>query len=180
MVFSLLESTCCLPYFLGPFGPLTLHTGPTQHLGFAFLQGKRTPLVPVGAADVVDRAHSIAPLRIDNKSWPRRRLPPDLLLSSRIVSPPSRSGRGSREEEGDQAARVRGYEVGRWASAMALKFLNKKGWHTGSLRNIERVWKAEQAEEAEKRKTEELKKQVAAEKEKAEFRAMQERAGLRP
>jgi hypothetical protein len=40
---------------------------------------------------------------------------------------------------------------------MALKFLNKKGWHTGSLRNIERVWKAE---EAEKRKTEELKKQV--------------------
>ncbi|XP_022683036.1 pre-mRNA-splicing factor CWC25 homolog isoform X2 [Setaria italica] len=63
---------------------------------------------------------------------------------------------------------------------MALKFLNKKGWHTGSLRNIERVWKAEQAEEAEKRKTEELKKQVAAEKEKAEFRAMQERAGLRP
>ncbi|WVZ92302.1 hypothetical protein U9M48_038379 [Paspalum notatum var. saurae] len=63
---------------------------------------------------------------------------------------------------------------------MALKFLNKKGWHTGSLRNIERVWKAEQAEEAEKRKTEELKKQVAAEKEKAEFRAMQVRAGLRP
>ena len=63
---------------------------------------------------------------------------------------------------------------------MALKFLNKKGWHTGSLRNIERVWKAEQAEEAEKRKAEELKKQVAAEKEKAEFRAMQERAGLRP
>ncbi|NP_001169681.1 hypothetical protein Zm00014a_016865 [Zea mays] len=63
---------------------------------------------------------------------------------------------------------------------MALKFLNKKGWHTGSLRNIERVWKAEQAEEAERRKTEELKKQVAAEREKAEFRAMQERAGLRP
>jgi hypothetical protein len=47
---------------------------------------------------------------------------------------------------------------------MALKFLNKKGWHTGSLRNIERVWKAEQAEEAEKCKTEELKEQVAAER----------------
>jgi hypothetical protein len=36
------------------------------------------------------------------------------------------------------------------------------------------------AEEAEKRKTEELKKQVAAEREKAEFRAMQEASGLRP
>jgi hypothetical protein len=87
------------------------------------------------------------------------------------------------EEEGGQlAARVRvsgGRDRG-GAAAMALKFLNKKGWHTGSLRNIERVWKAEQAEEAERRKTEELKKQVAAEREKAEFRAMQERAGLRP
>ncbi|KAK4754655.1 hypothetical protein SAY87_002759 [Trapa incisa] len=32
---------------------------------------------------------------------------------------------------------------------MALKFLNKKGWHTGSLRNIENVWKLEQKHEAE-------------------------------
>ncbi|KAK4748491.1 hypothetical protein SAY87_015077 [Trapa incisa] len=32
---------------------------------------------------------------------------------------------------------------------MALKFLNKKGWHTGSLQNIENVWKSEQKHEAE-------------------------------
>ncbi|KAK4754656.1 hypothetical protein SAY87_002760 [Trapa incisa] len=32
---------------------------------------------------------------------------------------------------------------------MALKFLNKKGWHTGSLRNIENVWKSEQKHEVE-------------------------------
>lgn len=123
----------------------------------------------------------------ENKSWPRRRLglgylpiSPSLLASPRrLVSPVA----VAREEEGGQAAaRVR-VSSGRGRGevpAMALKFLNKKGWHTGSLRNIERVWKAEQAEEAERRKTEELKKQVAAEKEKAEFRAMQERAGLRP
>jgi hypothetical protein len=39
---------------------------------------------------------------------------------------------------------------------MALKFLNKKGWHTGSLRNIENVWKAEQKHGAEQKKLEEL------------------------
>jgi hypothetical protein len=101
-----------------------------------------------------------------------------LLFSSRLRLPVAREEGG----RGQTAARVRvSVERGRGgAPAMALKFLNKKGWHTGSLRNIERVWKAEQAEEAERRKTEELKKQVAAEKEKAEFRAMQERAGLRP
>jgi hypothetical protein len=27
---------------------------------------------------------------------------------------------------------------------MGLKFLNKKTWHTGSFKNIEIVWKAEQ------------------------------------
>lgn len=61
---------------------------------------------------------------------------------------------------------------------MALKFLNKKGWHTGSLRNIENVWKAEQKHEAENRKLEELRKQIAEEKERDEFRLLQEKAGL--
>lgn len=63
---------------------------------------------------------------------------------------------------------------------MALKFLNKKGWHTGSLRNIENVWKAEQKHEAEKRKLEELKKQIHEEREAQEFRLLQEQAGLVP
>ncbi|CAD5187004.1 unnamed protein product [Musa acuminata subsp. malaccensis] len=63
---------------------------------------------------------------------------------------------------------------------MALKFLNKKGWHTGSLRNIENVWKAEQKHEAEQRKLEELRKQIQDEREKSEFRLLQEQAGLVP
>lgn len=63
---------------------------------------------------------------------------------------------------------------------MALKFLNKKGWHTGSLRNIETVWKAEQKHESEQKKLEELRKQIQDEREKSEFRTMQEQAGLVP
>ncbi|CAH9086158.1 unnamed protein product [Cuscuta europaea] len=63
---------------------------------------------------------------------------------------------------------------------MALKFLNKKGWHTGSLRNIENVWKAEQKHEAEQKKLEELRKQIIEERERAEFREIQEQAGLVP
>ncbi|KAL5771759.1 hypothetical protein ACOSP7_015913 [Xanthoceras sorbifolium] len=63
---------------------------------------------------------------------------------------------------------------------MALKFLNKKGWHTGSLRNIENVWKAEQKHDAEEKKLDELRKQIQEEREKSEFRQLQEQAGLVP
>ncbi|RYR12188.1 hypothetical protein Ahy_B04g069727 [Arachis hypogaea] len=63
---------------------------------------------------------------------------------------------------------------------MALKFLNKKGWHTGSLRNIENVWKAEQKHDAEQKKLEELRKQIHEERERNEFRLLQEKAGLVP
>ncbi|CAK7323395.1 unnamed protein product [Dovyalis caffra] len=63
---------------------------------------------------------------------------------------------------------------------MALKFLNKKGWHTGSLRNIENVWKAEQKHDAEQKKLEELRKQIQDERERSEFRVLQEQAGLVP
>lgn len=63
---------------------------------------------------------------------------------------------------------------------MGMKFLNKKGWHTGSLRNIENVWKAEQKQEAEQRKLEELRKQIHQEREKDEFRLLQEKAGIIP
>ncbi|XP_077237444.1 uncharacterized protein LOC143879139 isoform X2 [Tasmannia lanceolata] len=63
---------------------------------------------------------------------------------------------------------------------MALKFLNKKGWHTGSLRNIENVWKAEQKHDAEQKKLDELRKQILEERERSEFRLLQEQAGLVP
>ncbi|PKI47552.1 pre-mRNA-splicing factor CWC25 homolog [Punica granatum] len=63
---------------------------------------------------------------------------------------------------------------------MALKFLNKKGWHTGSLRNIENVWKAEQKHEEEQKKLEELRKQIQEERERNEFRLLQEQAGIVP
>ncbi|GJV08722.1 pre-mRNA-splicing factor CWC25 [Tanacetum coccineum] len=63
---------------------------------------------------------------------------------------------------------------------MGMKFLNKKGWHTGSLRNIENVWKAEQKHDLEQKKLEELRKQIHEEREKADFRKLQEQAGLVP
>ncbi|RZC63905.1 hypothetical protein C5167_025661 [Papaver somniferum] len=63
---------------------------------------------------------------------------------------------------------------------MGMKFLNKKGWHTGSIRNIETVWKAEQKRAAEDLKIEELRKQIKEEREKAEFRQLQVEAGLVP
>ncbi|XP_024010824.1 pre-mRNA-splicing factor CWC25 homolog [Eutrema salsugineum] len=63
---------------------------------------------------------------------------------------------------------------------MALKFLNKKGWHTGSLGNIEKVWKAEQKQEAEERKLEQLRLQIQQEKERSEFHVLEEQAGLVP
>ncbi|XP_020409675.1 pre-mRNA-splicing factor CWC25 homolog [Prunus persica] len=47
---------------------------------------------------------------------------------------------------------------------MALKFLNKKGWHTGGLRNIENVWMAEQKHKAEQKKLDELRKQIVEER----------------
>ncbi|KAF6136467.1 hypothetical protein GIB67_035026 [Kingdonia uniflora] len=63
---------------------------------------------------------------------------------------------------------------------MALKFLNKKGWHTGSLRNIENVWNVEQKHNAEEKKLEELQKHIHEERERSEFRFLQEQAELVP
>jgi hypothetical protein len=42
------------------------------------------------------------------------------------------------------------------------------------------VWKAEQKHEGEQKKLEELRKQIQDEREKSEFRLMQEQAGLVP
>ncbi|THU65081.1 hypothetical protein C4D60_Mb01t33380 [Musa balbisiana] len=56
---------------------------------------------------------------------------------------------GRRDQEGQEKDRTRGDREGFLEDEMALKFLNKKGWHTESLRNIENVWKAKQKHEAE-------------------------------
>ena len=51
----------------------------------------------------------------------------------------------------------------------------KKSWHPQTFKNIERVWKAEQRALAEKRKIEQLKKELAQEKsrEEAEMAAVE-------
>jgi uncharacterized membrane protein YkoI len=45
-----------------------------------------------------------------------------------------------------------------------LAFLNKKGFHTGTFNNQERVWKVEQQKKAEQAKLEEIKRQIAEER----------------
>jgi N-terminal domain of CBF1 interacting co-repressor CIR len=59
-----------------------------------------------------------------------------------------------------------------------LAFLNKKGWHPGSIQNQEKVWKREEEHLKELKKAEELRKQIAEEREKEELRAVAEAAGV--
>jgi len=59
-----------------------------------------------------------------------------------------------------------------------MAFLNKKSWHTGSLRMMEKVWKAERAAEEEKKKIETLKKELEEERKVESLRRMQQDAGL--
>ena len=58
-----------------------------------------------------------------------------------------------------------------------LAFLNKKGWHTGNLRNIERVWNAEQKAKDEDKKMETLKRELEEERQIEELKRMQADAG---
>mmetsp|Transcript_27178 Transcript_27178/g.33936 ORF Transcript_27178/g.33936 Transcript_27178/m.33936 type:complete len:421 (-) Transcript_27178:215-1477(-) len=62
---------------------------------------------------------------------------------------------------------------------MALEFLNKKGFHPSNLRNTEKIWKAEQEAEKEKRRLDEFKKQLAEEREILELEELQEKLGTR-
>eukprot|EP01023_Acetabularia_acetabulum_P026199 TRINITY_DN2491_c0_g1_i4.p1 TRINITY_DN2491_c0_g1~~TRINITY_DN2491_c0_g1_i4.p1 ORF type:complete len:675 (+),score=86.27 TRINITY_DN2491_c0_g1_i4:166-2190(+) len=50
-----------------------------------------------------------------------------------------------------------------------LAFLNKKPWHPGNLRNLERVWQKEQAHEREQKRLEELRKQILEERQKEQL-----------
>lgn len=45
----------------------------------------------------------------------------------------------------------------------------KKSWHPQTLKNIERVWKAEQKHEAERKKIEELQKELKEERAREEI-----------
>ncbi len=56
---------------------------------------------------------------------------------------------------------------------MSLAFLFKKTWHPSTLQNSERVWIAEQKDAAEKRRIEELTKQVREEQQVRELEEMQ-------
>ena len=55
----------------------------------------------------------------------------------------------------------------------------KKSWHPLTMQNQERKWKAEQAHEAEKKKLEELRQQLADEREREEMETMAIDAGLK-
>ena len=63
---------------------------------------------------------------------------------------------------------------------MGLAFLNKKSWHTGSFKNMEGVWKAQDKAKEMERKREEIRKKVIEEKYSDELKRMQVEAGLLP
>ena len=60
----------------------------------------------------------------------------------------------------------------------ALAFLAKKSWHTKNMKNVERVWEAEQEKERERKRVAELRKEIDDERRELELRRMQEDAGL--
>lgn len=63
---------------------------------------------------------------------------------------------------------------------MGLPFLNKKSWHTGSFKNIEQVWIAEEKHREKLKKQEELRKKLIEEKYNEDFKKLQVEAGLIP
>uniref|UniRef100_A0A3B4FFY3 CBF1-interacting co-repressor CIR N-terminal domain-containing protein n=1 Tax=Pundamilia nyererei TaxID=303518 RepID=A0A3B4FFY3_9CICH len=54
----------------------------------------------------------------------------------------------------------------------------KKSWHPQTMKNIERVWKAEQKHEAERKKIEELQKQLKEERAREEMTKYAEETGI--
>ncbi|XP_078453964.1 pre-mRNA-splicing factor CWC25 homolog isoform X1 [Lampetra fluviatilis] len=54
----------------------------------------------------------------------------------------------------------------------------KKSWHPQTLRNIERVWKAEQKHEAEQKKIDELQKELAEERSREDIQRHAEQGGV--
>lgn len=63
---------------------------------------------------------------------------------------------------------------------MGLAFLNKKGWHTGSFQNIQKVWVKEEQEQERLRKITEAEKRLKEERHYEDIKKMQVEAGLLP
>ena len=61
---------------------------------------------------------------------------------------------------------------------MSLAFLAKKPWHTATVKNVEKVWIAEQKQEDEAKRVSELKKQIDEEREIDDLRKLQKDQGL--
>jgi len=59
-----------------------------------------------------------------------------------------------------------------------LAFLNKKSWHTGTLKNAEKVWLAEQKAGAEQKRLDQLRKELDEERGLLELKKIQAEAGL--
>jgi hypothetical protein len=59
-------------------------------------------------------------------------------------------------------------------------YLSKKSWHTGSLRHIEKVWKAEQRAEDEAKRIAELKKELEEERELQQLRQLHQQSSGGP
>lgn len=59
----------------------------------------------------------------------------------------------------------------------ALQFLNKKSWHTGLIKNNEKVWLREQAAEKEKQRVTELQKQLEEERRLEEIQRLEIESG---
>jgi hypothetical protein len=60
---------------------------------------------------------------------------------------------------------------------MSLAFLAKKTWHTSNLKNVEKVWIAEQKHAKEQQRLNELKKQIEEERQVQELRELQSSLG---
>ena len=56
----------------------------------------------------------------------------------------------------------------------SLAFLHKKTWHTANLKNVEKVWAAEEEQKKEEQKLERWKKEREEERQQAELRALQD------
>ncbi|XP_035776817.1 pre-mRNA-splicing factor CWC25 homolog [Anopheles albimanus] len=56
----------------------------------------------------------------------------------------------------------------------------KKSWHPNTMKNQERVWKAEQQEAAEKRRLNELRREIDAERSREELKSMAQKSGVIP
>lgn len=56
----------------------------------------------------------------------------------------------------------------------------KKSWHPNTIKNQERVWRAEQADAAEKRKLAELKQEISAERDREELHRIGQKSGVLP